>query len=34
LRQTIESITETRRAKLDLERHGGRTLAGVIVRIL
>lgn len=34
LRQTVESINQTRKAQLDLERHGGRTPARVIVRIL
>jgi len=34
LRQTIESINQTFKGQLDLERHGGRTPAGVIVRIL
>jgi Transposase DDE domain len=34
LRQTIESINQTFKAQLDLERHGGHTPAGVIVRIL
>ena len=34
LRQTIESINQTFKGQLDLERHGGRTAAGVIVRIL
>ncbi|MEU9044432.1 MULTISPECIES: IS982 family transposase [unclassified Kitasatospora] len=34
LRQTIESINQTLKAQLDLERHGGRTPAGVVVRIL
>ncbi|MET8765352.1 IS982 family transposase [Lentzea sp. NPDC004782] len=34
LRQTIESINQTFKAQLDLERHGGRTPAGVIVRVL
>jgi hypothetical protein len=34
LRQVIESIHQTFKAQLDLERHGGRTTAGVIVRIL
>ncbi|MEU1635016.1 IS982 family transposase, partial [Nonomuraea sp. NPDC005701] len=33
LRQTIESINQTFKAQLDLERHGGRTPAGVTVRI-
>jgi hypothetical protein len=34
LRQIIESINQTFKGGLDLERHGGRTPAGVIVRIL
>jgi hypothetical protein len=34
LRQTIESINQTFKAQLDLERHGGHTPAGVIVRVL
>ena len=33
LRQTVESIFDTLKGQLDLERHGGRTLTGVIVRI-
>ncbi|MEU8402695.1 IS982 family transposase [Nonomuraea sp. NPDC048892] len=33
LRQTIESINQTFKGQLDLERHGGRSRAGVIVRI-
>jgi hypothetical protein len=34
LRQIIESINQTLKAQLDLERHGGHTPAGVTVRIL
>jgi hypothetical protein len=34
LRQTIESISQTFKGQLDLERHGGRTPAGVIARVL
>ena len=34
LRQTIESINQTLKAQLDLERHGGHTPTGVTVRIL
>lgn len=34
LRQTVESVFDTLKGQLDLERHGGRTPAGVIVRIL
>jgi hypothetical protein len=34
LRQTIESINQTFKGQLDLERHGARTPAGVIVRVL
>src|SRR6266511_4181615 len=34
LRQTIESINQTFKGQLDLERHGGRTPAGVLARVL
>jgi hypothetical protein len=34
LRQTIESINQTLKGQLDLERHGGHTPNGVIVRVL
>lgn len=34
LRQTIESINQTLKAQLDLERHGGRTIEGVAIRVL
>ncbi|MEV5587266.1 IS982 family transposase, partial [Nonomuraea pusilla] len=34
LRQTIESINQTLKGQLDLERHGGRTFAGVTVRVI
>jgi hypothetical protein len=34
LRQVIESINNTLKAQLDLERHGGRTIAGVAARVL
>lgn len=34
LRQTIESINQTFKGQLDLERHGGRTPAGVIIRVV
>jgi hypothetical protein len=34
LRQTIESIFDTGKGQLDLERHGGHTPAGVLVRVL
>jgi DDE family transposase len=34
LRQVIESVNETFKGQLDLERHGGHTPAGVIVRVL
>ncbi|MDU0291655.1 IS982 family transposase [Saccharothrix longispora] len=34
LRQVIESINQTLKAQLDLERHGGRTKPGVIARVL
>jgi hypothetical protein len=34
LRQIIESVNDTLKGQLDLERHGGHTPAGVIVRVL
>ncbi|WP_405088336.1 IS982 family transposase [Microbispora sp. NBC_01389] len=34
LRQTIESINQTFKGQLDLERHAGRTPSGVIARVL
>ncbi|GIH73569.1 IS982 family transposase [Sphaerimonospora thailandensis] len=34
LRQTIESINQTFKGQLDLERHGGRTPEGVVARVL
>ena len=34
LRQIIESVNDTLKGQLDLEHHGGRTKAGVMVRIL
>ena len=34
LRQVIESINDTFKGQLDLERHGGHTPAGVTVRVL
>jgi hypothetical protein len=34
LRQTIESINQTLKSQLDLERHGGRVPAGVIIRVI
>ncbi|MFJ9080300.1 IS982 family transposase [Streptomyces sp. NPDC102278] len=34
LRQVIESINQTLKGQLDLERHGGRTVTGVAVRVL
>ncbi|MEU9883925.1 IS982 family transposase [Sphaerisporangium sp. NPDC051011] len=34
LRQTIESINQTLKTQLDLERHGGRTSAGIIIRVI
>ncbi len=34
LRQVIESINQTLKGQLDLERHGGKSPAGVTVRIL
>jgi hypothetical protein len=34
LRQVIESVNQTFKGQLDLERHGGRTAVGVAVRVL
>lgn len=34
LRQIIESVNDTLKGQLDLERHGGHTPAGVLVRVL
>src|SRR5664279_440484 len=34
LRQVIESINDTVKGQLDLEHHGGHTIAGVTVRVL
>jgi hypothetical protein len=34
LRQLIESVNDTLKGQLDLERHGGRTIEGVTVRVL
>ena len=34
LRQSIESVNQTFKGQLDLEQHGGRTPAGVAVRVL
>ncbi|MFI5910024.1 hypothetical protein [Dactylosporangium sp. NPDC051541] len=34
VRQNIESVNQTLKGQLDLERHGGRTAAGVAVRVL
>ncbi len=34
LRQIIESVNQTLKGHLDLERHGGRTEAGVVTRVL
>lgn len=34
LRQIIESINDTLKGQLDLERHGGRTPSGVVTRVL
>jgi hypothetical protein len=34
LRQIIESVNDTFKGQLDLERHGGRTTPGVLARIL
>jgi hypothetical protein len=33
-RQIIESVNQTHKAQLDLERHGGRTRPGVCARVL
>ena len=33
LRQVIESINDTLKGQLDLEQHGGRTIAGVVARV-
>jgi hypothetical protein len=33
LRQLIESVNDTLKGQLDLERHGGRTATGVLVRV-
>ncbi|MFI6772214.1 hypothetical protein [Nocardia sp. NPDC050412] len=33
MRQVVASINQTLEVQLDLERHGGRTVAGVCVRI-
>ena len=33
LRQVIESINQTRKGQLDLERHGGKSIAGVCARV-
>ena len=34
LRQTVESVFDTLKGQLSLERHGGRTPTGVIIRVL
>jgi hypothetical protein len=34
LRQVIESVNQTLKGQLDLERHGGRTGEGILARIL
>ena len=34
MRQVIESVNDTLKGQLDLERHGGRTVEGVTVRVL
>ena len=34
LRQTVESIIDTCKGQLDLERHGGHTPTGVLIRVL
>ncbi|WP_206210130.1 hypothetical protein [Streptomyces sp. SID10362] len=33
MRQLIESVIDTLRRQLDLEQHGGRTFAGVAIRV-
>lgn len=33
VRQLIESVNDTLRGQLDLEQHGGRTFAGVAIRV-
>ncbi len=33
VRQNIESVNQTLKGQLDLERHGGRTATGVLVRV-
>jgi hypothetical protein len=33
LRQIIESINDTLKGQLNLEQHGGRTIAGVLIRV-
>ena len=33
LRQIIESVNDTLKGQLDLEQHGGRTVAGVCARV-
>jgi hypothetical protein len=34
IRQVIESVNQTLKSQLDLEAHGGRTIAGVTIRVL
>ncbi len=34
LRQLIESVNDTLKGQLDLERHGGHTIQGVVTRVL
>jgi len=34
VRQSIESVNDTLKGQLDLEQHGGRTITGVVVRVL
>ncbi|MEU9829342.1 hypothetical protein AB0D81_29910 [Micromonospora chersina] len=34
MRQRIESVNQSLKGQLDLEQHGGRTSAGVAVRVL
>ena len=33
IRQLIESVNDTLKGQLDLERHGGRTIEGVTIRV-
>ena len=34
LRQLVESVNQTLKGQLDLERHGGRTAVGIAIRVL